>query len=216
MNISSSSNGNKLTSLAICFSALLFTCSFNAEAKCRKGCDLAIASYYVWQGSNLSYISNIFNQKIPDILRYNPHVLSPDSIQTGIRINVPFSCECLNGDFLGHTFAYITQRDDTYAKVARFAFANLTTDYWIQRVNIYDPTQVPDSVPINVTVNCSCGDRRVSRDYGMFATYPLLAGQSLQSLAMETGVSADLLQGFNQGFDFNAGSGIVFLPAKGK
>ncbi|KAI3466544.1 hypothetical protein Pfo_023207 [Paulownia fortunei] len=209
-----SSNENRLISLTICFSALLFTC-INVEAKCRKGCDLALASYYVWEGSNLTYISKIFNQRIPEILWYNPQVLSPDSIQSGTRINVPFSCECLNGDFLGHTFDYITQRDDTYAKVARFAFANLTTDYWIQRVNVYDPTQVPDFVPINVTVNCSCGDRRVSRDYGLFATYPLRPGESLQSLAVETGVSADLLEGFNQGSNFSPGSGIVFLPAKG-
>ncbi|KAL0328757.1 UNVERIFIED_CONTAM: Malonyl-CoA decarboxylase, mitochondrial [Sesamum calycinum] len=107
-------------------------------------------------------------------------------------------------------------RDDTYSNVARFAFANLTTDYWIQRVNVYDPIQVPDSVPINVTVNCSCGDRHVSRDYGLFATYPLRAGESLQSLAAETGVPGNLLERFNEGLHFSPGSGIVFLPAKGK
>ncbi|KAK4421364.1 LysM domain receptor-like kinase [Sesamum alatum] len=206
-----SSNINTVITLAICLSAFLF----NAEAKCRKGCNLALASYYVFEGSNLTYISNIFNRPIPDILPYNPHVLNPDSIRTGTRINVPFSCECLNGDFLGHTFHYVTQRGDTYAKVARFAFANLTTDYWIQRVNVYDPTQVPDFVPINVTVNCSCGDGHVSRDYGLFATYPIRAGESWQSLAAETGVPGGLLERFNEGFDFSAGSGIVFLPAKG-
>ncbi|KAK6133280.1 hypothetical protein DH2020_032943 [Rehmannia glutinosa] len=208
------SHENRLLSLAICFSCLLFAC-LNVEAKCRKGCELALASYYVWEGSNLTYISKIFNQKIPDILRYNPRVLNPDSIQTGTRINVPFSCECLNGDFLGHRFEYITQRDDTYAKVARFAFANLTTDYWIQRVNVYDPTQVPDFVPINVTVNCSCGDRHVSRDYGLFETYPVRPGESLESLAVERGVSADLIKGFNPGSNSGAGSGLLFLPAKG-
>ncbi|KAG8365384.1 hypothetical protein BUALT_Bualt18G0099100 [Buddleja alternifolia] len=204
---------NKTTciSLTIIFIALLS----NVEAKCKKGCEIALASYYVWEGSNLTYISKIFNQKIPEILRYNPQVVGPDTIQSGTRINVPFSCECLNGDFLGHTFDYVTQRGDTYTRVARFAFANLTTDYWIQRVNTYDPTQVPDFSPINVTVNCSCGDRHVSRDYGMFSTYPLRVGDSLQSLAEELSVPADLLQRYNQGSDFNAGSGIVFSPAKG-
>ncbi|KAL0407239.1 UNVERIFIED_CONTAM: Chitin elicitor receptor kinase [Sesamum latifolium] len=140
-----------------------------------------------------------FQSTNPKYSPYNPHVPNPDSIQTGTRLNIPFSCECLNGDFLGHTFHYITQKDDTYAKVARFAFANLTTDYWIQRVNVYDPTQVPDFVPINVTVNCSCGDAHVSRDYGLFATYPLRAGESLQSLAAETGVPGNLLERFNEG-----------------
>ncbi|KAL0321111.1 UNVERIFIED_CONTAM: LysM domain receptor-like kinase [Sesamum radiatum] len=212
MNISS--NKNTLITLAICLSVLLFTC-FIAEAKCRKGCNLALASYYVSEGSNLTYISKVFNQPIPNILPYNPHVPNPDSIQSGTRLNIPFSCECLNGDFLGHTFHYITQKDDTYAKVARFAFANLTTDYWIQRVNVYDPTQVPDFLPINVTVNCSCGDAHVSRDYGLFATYPLRAGESLQSLAAETGVPGNLLEKFNEGLHFSPGSGIVFLPAKG-
>lgn len=214
MNISSP-NGN--TTLTIFISLLLCTSKiFITQAKsCRKGCHLAIASYYIGQGSNLTYISTIFHQKIPNILSYNPHILDPDTIRAGTRISVPFSCECVNGDFLGHTFSYVTQRDDTYVKVARFAFANLTTENWIQRVNDYDPNQVPDLVPINVTVNCSCGDGSVSKDYGLFATYPLLPGESLGSLAMETGVSADLLQRFNHGFDFNPGSGIVFLPAKG-
>ncbi|KAL0300851.1 UNVERIFIED_CONTAM: LysM domain receptor-like kinase [Sesamum radiatum] len=184
MNISS--NKNTVIALATCLSVLLFTC-FIAEAKCRKGCNLALASYYVSEGSNLTYISKIFNRPIPDILPYNPHVPNPDSIQTGTRLNIPFPCECLNGDFL---------------------------DYWIQRVNVYDPIQVPDSVPINVTVNCSCGDRHVSRDYGLFATYPLRAGESLQTLAAETGVPGNLLERFNEGLHFSPGSGIVFLPAK--
>ncbi|KAL8045983.1 hypothetical protein ABFX02_08G149600 [Erythranthe guttata] len=202
-----------IISLPIFFYALFFT-RFKVEAKCRKGCDLALASYYVSEGSNLTYISQIFGRDIPEILRYNPHVSSPDNIQTGTRIHAPYSCECVNGDFLGHTFQYVTQRGDTYSSVARFAFANLTTDYWIQRVNVYDPTRVPDFVPINVTVNCSCGDRHVSRDYGLFETYPVRVGESLQSLSVEIGLSTDLIQGFNQGANFSAGSGIIFLPAK--
>ncbi|EYU33877.1 hypothetical protein MIMGU_mgv1a020123mg [Erythranthe guttata] len=202
-----------IISLTIFFYALFFT-RFKVEAKCRKGCDLALASYYVSEGSNLTYISQIFGRDIPEILRYNPHVSSPDNIQTGTRIHAPFSCECVNGDFLGHTFQYVTQGGDTYSNVARFAFANLTTDYWIQRVNVYDPTRVPDFVPINVTVNCSCGDRHVSRDYGLFETYPVRVGESLQSLSVGVGLSAELILGFNQGANFSAGSGIIFLPAK--
>ncbi|PIN11221.1 Non-specific serine/threonine protein kinase [Handroanthus impetiginosus] len=198
------------------FSLTIFLFFFLSEAKCRKGCDLALASYFVPEGSNLTYISKIFDRKIPEILLFNPQVGNPDSIQSGTRINVPFSCECLNGDFLGHTFEYVTQRGDTYATIASLVFVNLTTEYWIQRVNIYVPTEVPAFVPINVTVNCSCGDRHVSRDYGLFVTYPMRPGESLPSLAAEIGVPLDLAEGFNKGFDSSGGSRIVFLPAKVK
>ncbi|KAE8733167.1 hypothetical protein F3Y22_tig00001478pilonHSYRG00258 [Hibiscus syriacus] len=71
------------------------------------------------------------------------------------RIYVPFSCDCLNGDFLGHTFVYFTQFDDTYDNIASNAFANLTTEDWVRRVNVYDDTKIPYHVTINVTVNCS-------------------------------------------------------------
>lgn len=187
-----------------------------AEAKCITGCGLTLASYYVWGGSNLSYISTIFDQKIAQILEYNPHVSSPDSIRMGTRINVPFSCDCLNGDFLGHTFEYRTQIGDTYVKISRMAFSNLTNSYWMQSVNTYDPTRIPDFAIINVTVNCSCGESKVSKDYGLFATYPLRADDNLSSVATAAGIPADLLQRFNPKSNFSSGSGIVFVPAKGQ
>ncbi|XP_057463099.1 lysM domain receptor-like kinase 3 isoform X2 [Actinidia eriantha] len=196
------------------FSVFVLLLCFKVEAKCRNGCELALASYYVWEGSNLTYISNIFTQKVPKILQYNPGILNPDSLQGGSRIRVPFSCECLNGDFLGHTFTYKTQIGDTYDKIARVAFANLTNIYWLQRVNMYDPTQIPDFVPINVTVNCSCGDRHVSVEYGLFTTYPLREGENLSSVAVESGVLAEVIRRYNPRSDFGAGSGLVFVPAK--
>ncbi|KAK3016795.1 hypothetical protein RJ639_006061 [Escallonia herrerae] len=213
--MNTSSERKSLFPLVGCYVLLLSICSFKAEAKCRRGCELALASYYVLEGSNLTYISSIFGRQIPDILRYNPHVPNQDSIGADTRINVPFSCECLNSDFLGHTFAYVTQVGDTYDKIAKNAFANLTNEYWVQRVNMYDPTQIPNFVPINVTVNCSCGDRHVSKDYGLFATYPLRPGESLSTVAMEVGVTEELLRRFNVESDFGAGNGLVFVPAKG-
>lgn len=56
----------------------------------------------------------------------------------------------------------------------------------------------------------------MSREYGLFATYPLHPEETLGSVAADTGVSADLLKRFNPSSDFDAGSGIVFLPAKGE
>lgn len=188
----------------------------NGEAKsCGNGCEMAIASYHIWSGANLTYISHLFNLTIPVILNYNPQITNQDSITIDTRINLPFSCDCLNGDFLGHTFVYKTVFGDTYKKVATMAFANLTTEYWLKRVNNYDPTNIPDYAMINVTVNCSCGDGEVSDDYGLFATYPIRPGENLSTVAVGSGVPAELLQKFNPGLDFGSGSGIVFVPARG-
>ncbi|KAL7617364.1 hypothetical protein Lser_V15G04609 [Lactuca serriola] len=184
------------------------------ESKCSNGCDLALASYYVAQGSNLTYISKIFSQTIPEILRYNPQIPGGDSIESGARINVPFSCLCLNDDFLGHTFKYETQVGDTYGKIASEVFANLTDEYWVQRVNWFEAEKIPDFVDINVTVNCTCGNKHVSKDYGLFATYPLRPDEDLQSISIESSVPTTLLERFNPRSNFSAGLGLVFVPAK--
>lgn len=202
--------------LIILFLLTLHLQLLQGQGKCDTGCQLALASYYVWKGSNLTYISNIFGEDIAQILLYNPNVPNLDSILSDTRINIPFSCDCLNGDFLGHTFTYETQFGDTYEKVASFAFANLTTEDWVRRVNIYEPTRIPDYVFINVTVNCSCGDKHISRDYGLFTTYPLRPDQNLSSVAAEAGVAPQLLQRYNPGTNFTAGTGLVFVPARGQ
>ncbi|KAB2060365.1 hypothetical protein ES319_A10G011700v1 [Gossypium barbadense] len=186
----------------------------HVQANCKTGCSLAFASYYVWEGSNLTYISTLFNKPISDILPYNPTVSNPDKIDTGTRIHVPFSCDCLNGDFLGHTFGYLTQSGDKYDRIASNAYANLTTEDWVRRVNVYDPTRIPDDEVINVTVNCSCGDRWVSRDYGLFATYPIRPGEDLEVIAAEVNVAAELIRRYNPAVNFSAGTGLVFVPAK--
>lgn len=194
---------------------LLSSFKAKAKAKCKSGCKLALASYYVWEGSNLSYISSIFDQEIPEILKYNPKLHNKDSIIAADRINVPFSCECLNSDFLGHTFTYKTEFGDTYVKIASTAFANLTTEDWVNRVNTFQPTRIPADTLINVTVNCSCGDAHVSKDYGLFMTYPLRPTENLSSVAANAGVPAEQLEEYNPGYNFSAGIGIVFVPAKG-
>ncbi|GKV40287.1 hypothetical protein SLEP1_g47954 [Rubroshorea leprosula] len=188
----------------------------NVQGKCRTGCDLALASYYVSQdASNLTYISTIFNLKISEILPYNHQIENSDYIATDDRIKVPFSCDCLNGDFLGHTFTYITQFGDIYNKVAQTVYANLTTEDWVHRFNIYGDNRIPINSLINVTVNCSCGDRRVSKDYGLFTTYPPRQRENLSILAAEAGVSTEILIRYNPRANISAESGLVFAPAKG-
>ncbi|MCI48417.1 chitin elicitor receptor kinase 1-like, partial [Trifolium medium] len=40
-------------------------------------------------------------------------------------------------------------------------FSNLTTKDCMLRVNVYPPDFIPDDGTLNVTVNCSCGNREV-------------------------------------------------------
>ncbi|KAL7216325.1 hypothetical protein ACSBR1_028300 [Camellia fascicularis] len=202
--------------LGLGFLVISFCLSFclTGESKCSKGCDLALGSYYVWNGSNLTFIANVTNDSINDIMSYN-QIANADSVLSGTRINVPFSCECINGEFLGHVFQYSVISGDTYQKVANTYYANLTTETWLQKFNVYDPSRIPDTAQLNVTVNCSCGDSSVSKEYGLFVTYPLRLGQSLQSIATETNLTADLIRSYNPNANFSSGSGLVYIPGKG-
>ncbi|KAI8005617.1 LysM domain receptor-like kinase 3 [Camellia lanceoleosa] len=203
--------------LGLGFLVISFCLSFclTGESKCSKGCDLALGSYYVWNGSNLTFIANVTNGSINDIMSYN-QIANADSVLSGTRIVVPFSCECINGEFLGHVFQYSVISGDTYQKVANTYYANLTTETWLQKFNVYDPSRIPDTAQLNVTVNCSCGDSSVSKEYGLFVTYPLRLGQSLQSIATETNLTADLIRSYNPNANFSSGSGLVYIPGKDK
>jgi chitin elicitor receptor kinase 1 len=186
---------------------LLASKSFTAESTCSKTCDLALASYYISEGTNITYISNIMQSKV---------VTKPEDIlQIDTRLTVPFPCECTNGELLGHTFLYKAQHGDDYASIAEVIFSNLTTEKWMERVNIYPPSNVPDNATLNITVHCFCGNREVSKDYGLFITYPLRSEDTLESIAKDTNLDAELLQRYNPGVDFSQGHGLVFIPGKG-
>ncbi|XP_038985860.1 chitin elicitor receptor kinase 1-like isoform X2 [Phoenix dactylifera] len=197
---------------------LPFLASFllQLESKCQNGCDLALGSYYVSPNYNLSYIAGFFNLSDTDVLRYNPSIPNTQYIQAGSRANVSFPCDCINSDFLGHVFSYVTLPNDTYRKIATDYYANLTTAAWLAKFNSYNSTQIPDGATINVTVNCSCGNESVSRDYGLFETYPLRPGENLSTVAAQFELSSkeDLLREYNPGVNFSAGEGIVFIPTK--
>lgn len=181
---------------------------------------MALASYYVWQGSNLSFIAEVMQSSIlkltdfDTILSYNPQVPSKDSLPSFIRISIPFPCDCINGEFLGHIFSYTVRSQDTYDKVADTYYANLTTTQSLKNFNSYPEVNIPDNGVLNVSVNCSCGDSAVSKDYGLFMTYPLRPEDTLASIANQTNLTQSLLQRYNVGFDFNQGSGVVYIPAK--
>lgn len=113
-------------------------------------------------------------------------------------------------------FRYSVQPEDTYDIVATEHYANLTTEESLRRTNSFPATNIPPSATLNVSVNCFCGNESVSKDYGLFVTYPLRPEDSLDAIASSSGVPAETLQRYNPGVDFRSGSGIVFVPGKGK
>ncbi|KAG4909379.1 hypothetical protein JHK87_055495 [Glycine soja] len=189
-----------------------------AESACKEGCGVALGSYYLWRGSNLTYISSIMASSLlttpDDIVNYNKDTVpSKDIIIADQRVNVPFPCDCIDGQFLGHTFRYDVQSQDTYETVARSWFANLTDVAWLRRFNTYPPDNIPDTGTLNVTVNCSCGNTDVA-NYGLFVTYPLRIGDTLGSVAANLSLDSALLQRYNPDVNFNQGTGLVYVPGK--
>ncbi|KAL9347612.1 hypothetical protein Peur_058978 [Populus x canadensis] len=200
---------------------LLLLLCYSIESKCRKGCDLALASYYVWQDANLTFIAEVMQSSIlkssdfDTILRYNPQLPSKDSLSSFIRINIPFPCDCIEGQFLGHFFNFNVRSQNTYTDVADTYYAKLTTIPSLMYFNNYSEFNIPDNGKLNVSVNCSCGDSSVSKDYGLFMTYPLQPNDTLNSIANQTNVTQELLQRYNVGFNFSRGTGVVYIPTKG-
>ncbi|XP_015973582.2 chitin elicitor receptor kinase 1 isoform X2 [Arachis duranensis] len=155
-----------------------------------------------------------FLYKVEDIVRYNEGIYSY-SYPSQTRINVPIPCDCINdGEFLGHTFQYSVPLGDNYSAIASGSFSNLVTTEWLQNTNNYPKGAILAGGTVNVTVNCSCGDSNVSKDYGLFITYPLRTEDSLQSIATQTKLDPELLMKYNPGVNFSKGSGLVYIPGR--
>ncbi|CAJ2653711.1 unnamed protein product [Trifolium pratense] len=193
---------------------------FKVESKCVKGCDIALASYYVLPLVELPSVKNFMQSKIvtnsSDILnKYNKVlVTNHGNIFSFFRINIPFPCECIGSEFLGHVFEYTAKEGDTYDLIANTYYVSLTTVELLKKFNSYDPNHIPAKAKVNVTVNCSCGNSQVSKDYGLFITYPLRTGDTLKKIANESKLDEGLLQNYNPGVDFSKESGIVFIPGR--
>ncbi|TMW93234.1 hypothetical protein EJD97_011997 [Solanum chilense] len=183
------------------------------KSQCSDDCD-ALASFYVWNGANLTFMSNTFSTPIKNILSYNPQITNPDIIRTQSRVNVPFSCSCVDGKFMGHQFDVQVKTSTTYPRITRLYCSNLTTVEKLQESNSYDPNNVPVNSIVKVIVNCSCGNSHVSKDYGLFITYPLRPGENLVTLANDFSLPQKLLEDYNPEANFSSGSGLVFIPGK--
>ncbi|KAK4275998.1 hypothetical protein QN277_019001 [Acacia crassicarpa] len=188
----------------------------SAESSCSKSCDLALASYYVWPGSNLSYIAQQMRSPILTdetvIVSYNKdQTISRDYVQSTTRINIPFPCDCLQDGSPGHLFQYTINQGDTYKTVAETYYANLTT---VELLRKFNGDTIPASGTLNVAVSCYCGNSQVSKLYGLFITWPLRPEDTLQSIASNEKLDAGLLQKYNRGVNFSQGSGLVYIPGK--
>jgi chitin elicitor receptor kinase 1 len=91
----------------------------------------------------------------------------------------------------------------------------LTTVEVLKKFNSYDPNHIPVKAKVNVTVNCSCGNSQISKDYGLFITYPLRPRDTIQKIASDSKLDEGVIQSFNSGVNFSKGSGIVFIPGRG-
>ncbi|PHT43082.1 Chitin elicitor receptor kinase 1 [Capsicum baccatum] len=189
------------------------------NSQCNKGCDLALASFYVWRGLNLTLISQMFSTTIPEIVSYSnkDNIPNQDSVIAGTRINIPFRCDCLDEvKVLGHKFPYKVKSGDTYGLIAT-NYSDLTNAEWLMKFNRYPETGIPNDVSLDVVVNCSCGDRAVSEYYGLFITYPVRAEDNLTSVALAANVSEDVIRRYNPGVDskLDIGNGIIYIPGRG-
>uniref|UniRef100_A0A2N9GJN2 Protein kinase domain-containing protein n=1 Tax=Fagus sylvatica TaxID=28930 RepID=A0A2N9GJN2_FAGSY len=85
--------------------------------QCSQGCNVALASHFVWEAAsaNLTVVADFFQVSDNNvILSYNKDTSSNTWIRTFSRINVPFPCDCISGEFLGHVSQYTTRPGDTY------------------------------------------------------------------------------------------------------
>ncbi|XP_006361893.1 chitin elicitor receptor kinase 1-like [Solanum tuberosum] len=196
---------------------LIYLFSNCTTCSCINGCDLALASLFIWPESDLPKISQLFdNMPSNDILDWNTEITST-FILTESRVNVPFRCDCLNnGEFLGHVFSYIVSANDTYDLIATRLYSSLTNKELLMRDNSYPENNIPVHVTLNVTVNCSCGNKDVSKDYGLFITYPMRPGENLSYIALVTNTSSRLIEMYNPMVNFSAGSGLLYIPGKDK
>ncbi|KAK4360907.1 hypothetical protein RND71_019859 [Anisodus tanguticus] len=145
---------------------------------------------------------------------YNPQITDADQIQYKSRVNVPFSCGCVNGKFMGHQFSVQIKASTTYRRINWLYYSNLTTVEKLQELNSYDPNNVPVNAIVNVIVNCSCGNSHVSKDYGLFITYNLRPHENLVTVANEFNLPQKLLEDYNPEANFSKGNRLVFIPGK--
>jgi chitin elicitor receptor kinase 1 len=200
-----------------------------ASAAAGDGCRLsgcsALASYLIDRNQNLTYIASLFGfSDYHELAAFNPGVKNMDSIVAGQSLNISFPCNCQTlakspfSSYLAGSFSYKVVSGDIYSSIAA-KFNGLTTADWLDKANSYPSNNIPDTGTVNVTVNCSCGDPGISKDYGLFLTYPLTDGQTLASVAANYSFGSQeqlvLLNKYNPGIATNT-TRLAFIPVNGE
>ncbi|XP_071903528.1 cysteine-rich receptor-like protein kinase 15 isoform X2 [Coffea arabica] len=215
----SSKSRTLIPRLLLLRTAILFSVQTSqVHGSCTSGCDLAQGSYYTWAGENLTYIASLFNiptASITDSNRANISIVpGRDILLAGIRINIPFNCDCFDNNFLARVFSYnvTSSTQTTFDTIAKVSYSNLTSAAWLKRFNSYpgNGVSVPHIGVLNVPVNCSCGGE-VSNGYRYFVTWPVQDGETLESVAAANNLTADLVKRYNPTANFTAGN-LLYIP----
>jgi chitin elicitor receptor kinase 1 len=84
----------------------------------------------------------------------------------------------------------------------------------LQQVNSYDANALPPGAAVNISINCSCGDGQISKDYGLFLTIPRTNAtiDSLSNLSSIYRIPYKFLSEYNRYVDFAHTPGIAVVP----
>ncbi|XP_073387977.1 chitin elicitor receptor kinase 1-like isoform X2 [Physcomitrium patens] len=171
----------------------------NAACVPEKGCDAAYAFYRTQVGDTLVKIGTLFQTTNERIGAVNPVITDLNFIDQNVPLYIPFRCDCINDQLL-QKFQYQVQATDTIENITAIVYENLTQLNWVTGLNsISDPNYVETDRFLVIPVNCSCGNPTVSSDYGLFLTYPVVAGTggNLSGIASEFNASEDLVRKLN-------------------
>ncbi|EFJ21730.1 hypothetical protein SELMODRAFT_443457 [Selaginella moellendorffii] len=166
-----------------------------AGAQCvpSRGCT-AVAFFNFTQNEQLNTVFTTFSVNFAQLQQYND-LRSQDFVQAGQFVKIPFQCGCINGR-LAHTFVFnnVSQSD---------SFASINTRYYHELSNVasmsVDPSlngQLFPGQPVNVLVNCSCGDPRFPV-FGLFMTYPGQRGDLVRDVATRFNTTVQNLTNYN-------------------
>ncbi|KAI5084460.1 hypothetical protein GOP47_0000629 [Adiantum capillus-veneris] len=180
------------------------------------GCSVALANYIVSADDSVSTIATAFQSSVTLIENYN-QISDVNSILPDQVLSIPFPCACSNGQ-LGYSPEHAIKSGDTIDNLVRTTFSNLSQISWVVSANgdIDANNLTPGSI-ISIPINCSCGNPDVSTTYGLFLTYVIQGGDTLETLSQKFGIQAELLREYNGHADFNnlvAYTDIIFAPGK--
>ncbi|KAJ7557203.1 hypothetical protein O6H91_05G116500 [Diphasiastrum complanatum] len=186
----------------------------NAACLPLKGCTQALAVYNISQGDQLTQLYQQFSTNLEDLRKYN-NISDPDQIIAGDALLIPFTCNCL-GDHLGFYFPYDVLASDTVYTIASMTFENLSRQEWIASATpLVDINSIFPGLRLKVPVNCSCGDPSVGL-YGLFATYVVQSGDTLEKISQRFKIASNFLTGYNPKINWKnltAQYDILFVPA---